>query len=357
MIFKNLLKHLFILLLVSTFSVDANAQDPRFSQFYAAPLNTNPAMTGVFEGTWRFNANYRDQWSSILEANPFRTIHASFDMKFHIVGDDFVAVGMNLMRDEAGRSNFTVNRGYVNVAYMKQLAGGKYRTDDQYLVAGGQFGLGQNSVQLDRLWFSNQFDIPTGVPDLNANANDPLVNGNDANSDIYLDFNAGLLWYALFDDNMSIYVGGAYNHLNSPNISFFGSRTTLDSRWVANAGGEMPITTELSLLPAIIVMGQGSSFSTTLGANFRYTNHDWRELAIRIGLWPHIVRNVEGQGSSMDALIFTTVLEVDRWNLGLSYDINTSSLNLATNSRGAFEVSLIYTHQTNSRYKVNCPKF
>lgn len=357
MVNRNLLKYSFVLLFSLYFLTDTNAQDPRFAQFYAAPMHTNPAMTGVFEGRWRFNANYRDQWSSILNANPFRTIHASYDMKYHIVGDDFVAFGVNLLRDEAGRSHFTTNRGYVNVAYMKQLAGGKYRSDDQYLVAGGQFGAGQNSVKQDRLWFSNQFDNSNGVPDFNQDPNDPLVSGGDISTDLYLDFNAGLLWYALFDDNMSIYLGGAYNHLNSPNVSFTGRRATLAPRWVANAGGELPITTELSILPAILVMGQGPSFSTTFGANFRYNNHDWRELAIRIGMWPHFVQNIPGQGSSMDALVFTTVLEVERWNLGISYDINTSSLNLATNSRGAFELSLIYTHPANSRYKVNCPKF
>ena len=48
------------------------------------------------------------------------------------------------------------------------------------------------------------------------------------NTDIYLDFNAGLLWYALFADNQSLYFGGAIQHLNTPNISFL---ENVDEKW------------------------------------------------------------------------------------------------------------------------------
>lgn len=352
---KSLLKYFALLFLLLNNIEYAEAQDPRFSQFYAAPSHTNPAMTGVFEGRFRFNANYRDQWSSILLTNPFRTIHTAFDIKYHIIGDDFVAFGLNLLRDEAGASNFTINRGYLNFSYMKQMAGGKYRTDDQYLVVGGQFGAGQHSVDWGNLWFTNQFDEASSNPDTSLDPLEPSITGDRASTDIYLDFNAGLLWYALFDENMSIYFGGAYNHLNSPNVSLIEGREILPSRWVGHAGGELPFTSELSLLPAVMVTGQGSSLSSTFGANFRYSNHDWRELAIRIGAWPHLARTFDGM--NMDALIISTILEVENWNLGISYDINTSNLNIATNSRGAFEVSLIYTQDAQSRYRVNCPKF
>ena len=35
-----------------------NAQDPNFSQFFASPLTLNPAMTGLFDGTFRVAGNY-----------------------------------------------------------------------------------------------------------------------------------------------------------------------------------------------------------------------------------------------------------------------------------------------------------
>ena len=38
-----------------------SAQDTHFSQFYASPLNLNPALTGVNDGTYRIAGIYRNQ--------------------------------------------------------------------------------------------------------------------------------------------------------------------------------------------------------------------------------------------------------------------------------------------------------
>ena len=65
---KGLLFFAFISLSVAT-----NAQDIHFTQFYLTPLNTNPAYTGAFEGTFRLSGIYRDQFAGVLNSNPFRT--------------------------------------------------------------------------------------------------------------------------------------------------------------------------------------------------------------------------------------------------------------------------------------------
>lgn len=338
-----------------TFVTEAEAQDPRLSQFYTAPSQLNPAMTGVFEGRWRFHANYRDQWSSLLGSNPFRTVAAGFDMRYHVAGGDFAGFGISAMQDQAGDSHFKINRAYLSGAYMKHVAGGKYRTDDQYLIAGGSIGLGQHSID-NSVWFPSQYDPNQNAPDPGNISSGEGFAGMDLSTEMYIDFNAGLMYYALFGDNTSIYVGGALNHLSSPDISLIGNeKEELYTRWIGHAGGEIPFTSELSLMPAIQLMGQEESFESTFGANFRYSNHDWRELAIRAGLWSRITKTISG--SHFDALVFTAILEVERWNIGVSYDMTTSNLNVANNSRGAVELSLIYTHPAKSRIRVNCPKF
>ncbi|WP_287060456.1 type IX secretion system membrane protein PorP/SprF, partial [Algoriphagus sp.] len=50
--------------LVLSLSHSAFAQDPQYSQYYAAPLYLNPAMAGG-ELTGRVGFNYRNQWPSI----------------------------------------------------------------------------------------------------------------------------------------------------------------------------------------------------------------------------------------------------------------------------------------------------
>lgn len=60
-----------------------------------------------------------------------------------------------------------------------------------------------------------------------------------------------------------------------------------------------------------------------------------------------------------DALIPYIGLEFGEWHFGASYDINTSSLKAASNSRGGVEISLIYIKKyvDPNMKKLNCPKF
>lgn len=333
---------------------DAQAQDPRLSQFYAAPLEVNPAMIGVFDGRYRLVANYRELYSSILANHPFRTMSASFDIRSRVQKDDYAGFGFSVMHDEAGIAQFQRVKANMGGSYMKQLGGSRYATYDQYLIAGAQLGLGQHGLNWQRLWFSQQFVEEGGFVD---NTLDPGESFDKRSTDLFLDFNAGLLWYVVMDKNASFYLGGALHHLNKPNISLLeDGNEPLHTRWTAQAGGELPFTPELSLLPAVMVMGQHTHLSTTAGANIRYNNRDWKEVAIRAGGWVHLSNQLD-QGIGMDAVIFSAILEMERLNIGLSYDVTTSVLSAANNSRGAFELSLMYTQPAKWRTNVSCPKF
>jgi hypothetical protein len=64
------------------------------------------------------------------------------------------------------------------------------------------------------------------------------------------------------------------------------------------------------------------------------------------------------KGQNGDAIILTTVLETEKLNFGVSYDINTSKLRTASNYRGAFELSLTYIQPQERRKRgVTCPRF
>jgi type IX secretion system PorP/SprF family membrane protein len=345
----------FVLLFILLSVRSVQAQDPRLSQFYAAPLQMNPAMIGLFEGRYRFVANYRELYPAILDNNPYRTLAASYDMRFRMQNDDYIGLGVSALRDEVGQANFNRTNANVGLSFLKQLGGSRYTPYTQYLVAGAQVGFGQHGLNWQRLWFSEQFDSGSGTIDFSA------PNGEDftgqLSTDPFLDFNAGLLWYILFEDNLSMYFGGSLHHLNSPSITFLETGdASLDMRWVGQAGGEFPLTQGLSFLPAAAVMGQGEHLSITTGGNFRYSNRDWREVAIRAGAWVHVANQLN-QGMGMDAFVVTTFLEMERWNIGLSYDVTTSVLARANNSRGAFEISFMYTQPAQWRTNVKCPNF
>ncbi|MEM9835876.1 MAG: PorP/SprF family type IX secretion system membrane protein [Bacteroidota bacterium] len=337
---------------------ELSAQDARFSQFYANPQFTNPALTGVMEGQMRFNANYRELYTSVLGNNGFKTIAAGLDFRRPVGKGNFFGIGINLMRDEVGESNFTRNQALVSGSYQKQLGGSRRgRGPAHFLVAGGQLGFGQRGFDVEKLWFSRQFFVD---PTSRAAYVDQGLSSGEAflasSSGLYLDFNAGLLWYAVFDENTSFYAGASAAHLNEPNISPREEVDILPRRYSVQLGGEFPLgSSGFSVLPALIAQSQGPLFSGMAGANIRYTQREWREVALRAGAWVHVSNRLDQ--TSTDAIIISSILEMDRWQLGLSYDLSTGDITDSNFGRGAFEVSMIYTQPANYRSRVVCPKF
>ena len=56
-----------------------SAQDPHFSQYYAAPSTINPANAGLYKGDMRISGLYRQQWPQYGDA--FVTGTIAFEMK------------------------------------------------------------------------------------------------------------------------------------------------------------------------------------------------------------------------------------------------------------------------------------
>lgn len=331
------------------------AQEARFAQFYASPLYTNPALTGVMEGQLRFTANYRELYTSILGNEGFKTIAAGLEIRRPVGRGNFFGFGAQFLRDQAA-GNFTRNQGVISGSFQKKLAGGR-RGPSYFLVGGAQLGFGQNGFDVQKLWFSNQFFVD---PSSRAAFIDRGLSSGETfgqnSSGLYLDFNAGLLWYGVIDKNLSFYVGGAAFHLNEPNISYIGASDPLRRRIVGHAGAELGLgSSGFSILPAAIVQLQGPATSITSGANFRYTQKDWKEVALRAGLWLHASNRIDKIAA--DAAIVTAVLELEQLQFGLSYDLTINDLKRSNNGRGAFEISMIFTQKANYRSKVECPKF
>src|SRR2546421_10795549 len=86
---------LFVVLMLAA-GETVTAQDPQFSQFYAAPLYLNPAFAGSTNQA-RVGANYRNQWPAI-DAN-FTTISAFGD--FYNENKN-IGLGTIITRDQEG---------------------------------------------------------------------------------------------------------------------------------------------------------------------------------------------------------------------------------------------------------------
>src|SRR3982751_3033452 len=92
---------LFILCLSLT-TICCWAQDPKFSQYFAAPLSLNPAFTGFFDGDYRIAANTRQQWGNL--GDPYNTYSVSGDVKL-LEDENFInsyfSLGLSGLFDES----------------------------------------------------------------------------------------------------------------------------------------------------------------------------------------------------------------------------------------------------------------
>ncbi|HNG90885.1 MAG TPA: PorP/SprF family type IX secretion system membrane protein [Saprospiraceae bacterium] len=327
------------------------AQDQQFTQFYAAPLTLNPALTGAFEGKYRVASIYRDQWKQVLDA-PLRTYALAADLRFapgkRKVKEDAVGVGLLFNTDRAGLVEFSTTQIAVSAAYHKSLG----VNNRQYLTLGLQGGLTQRSVSYALLRFHDQFD---GVSGYTFATQESLPENNFSFSDV----NVGLNYTAQVGRNGRIYTGAAFHHFNQPRVAFFkdanGKGVKLYSRYSAQVAANIPVTRDMrvSLMPRLLVASQGPHLQVNAGSNVRMTMGRYGGSALHLGGWVRPVRNLDGMG--LDAVVALAGIEFNNVLIGLSYDLNLKALG-ANQRQGAFEVSIAYLGSYDNE-EILCPKF
>ncbi len=217
-----------LLLSVLVFVSAIKAQDPVFSQFYAAPLHINPAFAGVTEAP-RFTFNYRNQWSSW--PNAYATYAASYEQTIETLNSGF---GFIIMADNAGDGIYKTNRFSAVYGYRVQAS------DELFFKFGAEVGLIQTSINWDKLVFGDQLDPINGPTTDPSNEDRP-----ESLSRTAADISAGLLIYA-----NNIYGGVSLKHLNSPNENFLQLNENL------NAGAPMRLTIHAGM---DFALGQGNN--------------------------------------------------------------------------------------------------
>src|SRR6187431_3374204 len=122
------------------------AQDPQFSQFYAAPLYLNPAMAGS-TGQARAGINYRNQWPSI-DAN-FTTMSAYAD---HYMEDINSGIGIIINRDVEGLAGLqSIN---IGLQYSYEM----FITKNLGFRPGAQVSVYTRDINYDKLTFGDEYD-------------------------------------------------------------------------------------------------------------------------------------------------------------------------------------------------------
>ena len=321
------------------------AQDPQFSQFYAAPLYLNPAFAGS-SGQSRAGVNFRAQWPS-LDAN-FTTVSAYFD---HYFEDYNSGVGVIVTGDREGISGLqSINVG-LQYSYQLQIA--------EWLIfrPGAEVAFYNRDLNFDNLVFGDQLD-QNGL--IGAPTGETL---NTGLSRSFVDLSLGGLFY-----NENFFIGYAAHHVNTPNQSLVEEESRLSMKHSVHGGYRFLLPTgfqkfgynkdgkERSITPTFQYKRQGNFDQLDVGAYLTYE-------PIVFGMWYRglpvsQLRDLPNHESVIALVGFV----FNDLNVGYSYDYTVSGLGIR--SGGAHEISVAYHFSLRdprkpprSMMRLPCPKF
>jgi type IX secretion system PorP/SprF family membrane protein len=313
------------------------AQDIHFSQFEKSPLHINPAYTGMFEGNWRFANNYRNQWSAV--GIPYKTISAGVDKPFPLVNRQHIGAGIYFVNDHSGAAVLTSNKVYISASYHTEISGHK-------LGAGIQAGYVLNTFSMDPLTLPGQYNPNTGYFDSDM-PNYLEVWDENIN---YPDINLGISWSKRFGEITPVAGLSAY-HINNPSVTFLrDDEASLPLRFAFNAYSTINLTEQWYVRPDVF-----TSF-TTKASNYLVSGVAGYNFPIEFILDKvYAGVGLRTQFHSTDAAIVKFGVGMMGFDLGISYDMNISALHKATNFKGAFELSLIYTNFVGDLDRITIP--
>ena len=302
------------------------AQDFHFTQHYLTPLQVNPALVGQFDGCMRFNANYRNQWSSVLGSSAFQTIAASADaaiLKEQMDGN-FFGLGINFLSDKAGDINYGTQMIGFNFGYCRILNKKKPLT----------FSLAFNVSN-----WSKTVDV-SKVTLVNMNELSEISKSGVS----FMDFGLGTFMHHQPLNWLSYNIGISAYNVNSINQSFVKLNDDFGKKIQLHGNTLIQVSDAYTLIPTMLYISQLKARELQLSIMNKVLLDDNgdRETAIYFGLGTRVAH------PSIDAMMLYFRVDFFRLSVGLSYDFNVSGLHYTTNSFGGPELAL--------QYLIKCPK-
>lgn len=246
-----------------------------------------------------------------------------------------LGIGLSFFNDKAGEGNLITNQ--VNLC----LSGKTILTSGQTLSAGIYGAIVQKCISANNLTWGNQYN---GLNyDENLSSGESFSNLNYINGD----FGTGIMWRYSKNANKrssnDIYIteaGFAVFHVNSPHTGFYEADDKRYLRYVFHYSGAYEIkNTNMQITPLFIFGKQGPATLIYIGS---FIKHYIQKSSKYTGYIKPRTIGLGGFLRGSDAIVIAAKYELERFTFGFSYDINISSLTIASSGRGGFEISLSY---------------
>ena len=249
--------------------------------------------------------------------------------------------------DRAGDLNQTISGFYPAINYNKSLDPGS----NSYLSIGFAVGYLQYSFDPSKATFNNQF--VGGVFDPTnptfENIPTPKMTMMDIGSGINFNISPG------GTGDITYMLGASGYHFSQPRFSYYGTNSYVQNmRWNVNAGMSRELGDVFLLRVHANYASQGSYQELIGGVLF-----GWQSMA------PVEQSEIELYAGLMyrynDAIIPVAKMRYKSLGLGLSYDVNVSTLKPASSMQGGLEITLVhsgnYPKNPGMYKKTVCPRF
>lgn len=315
------------------------AQDPEFTQYYAAPLYTNPAMAGnAFcsnSAAGRASLNYRNQWPSL--PGTYRTMAASVDQHIDAING---GIGLLGVFDRAGAGMLTTLSLSAMYAYVMPVN----QRQTFFLRAGIEASVVQRSIDPNGLLWGDMIDPIRGFV---------FATGEVFATEVIQmpNFAAGLVGYS-----EKFYAGFAVHNIIEPVMSFYNSddaNARIPRRYTFHTGTVIPLDkrkdAQSTFSPNVLFMNQQNFTQMNLGF---YLNRG----PLVTGLW---FRQAFGEFRTSDALMVMFGFRKDRFKFAYSTDITVSSARSAVPFSHEISATVEWClPPSRGRFKpMKCPEF
>lgn len=315
-----------IVLLFLAVCLEAQAQDPSFTQFYSNPIYLNPALAGS-TGCPRIVSNYRNQWPQLT--GNYITSAVAYDSYVKSISGGLGIIALHDMQGQA-----TIQTSMIGGVYSYNLKVNRKFS----IMVGARAAYFQKFLDWDKLTFGDMIDPRRGF--IYQTGDVPRGNGRRG----FFDVSAGAVGFG-----KNYYFGIAAHHLNRPDESMILGTSRLPMRITGHAGAEIKLgqrgryTNTTSILPNIIYQYQNGFQELNIGTYIKYGD-------FTVGAW---YRN-------RDAFILLFGVNFEKFKLGYSYDLTVSKLGNGI-SGGSHEVSLgmnLKCRKIAKNFrKISCPSF
>lgn len=304
-------------------------------------LNLSPGYTGIFNGDYRIGAVYRSQWSAVPVSYSTFGISGEKRIKPRQFEKDMIGVGIMFNSDRAGDARYGTTQIYASGSYIF-LA----KPDSSLIITlGTNIGWNRVGFDYDKMTFDNQYD---GISYNRAVSSGEQFNWTNVN---FVDISLGSVVQYIHKNKHRFSYGLGLQHLTSPIVTYqSNSLSRLDFKFTNCLSYTTPIAEKTDIIAEALFTKQGNNYELIPHASLKYYFDRGENKAILGGLCLR----------SRDAVIFRLGYTNKTMQSGISYDINISKFNRASNFRGGIELFINYIIKVKPGFvarKRYCPVF